>query len=66
MLNLYIFEIRENLYGNNIINIGDVHNDISQVDYQVRNHNLCIQPYTTDTIATDIDTAKTNTELSEQ
>jgi hypothetical protein len=65
-LKLNIFEIREDLWSIKLQDCGDVDNYASQIDRKVKDYNLCAGPSTTDTDATDTDSAKTIAKMSEQ
>jgi len=63
-LTLNIFEIREDLWSIKLQDCEDVDNYASQIDWKVKDYNLCAGPSTTDTDA-DTDTAKTIAKMSE-
>jgi len=63
---LNIFEIREDLWSIKLQDCGDVDNYASRIDRKVKDYNLCAGPSTTDTDATDTDSAKTIAKMSEQ
>jgi len=63
---LNIFEIREDLWSIKLQDCGDVDNYASRIDRKVKDYNLCAWPSTTDTDATDTDSAKTIAKMSEQ
>jgi len=68
-LKLNIVEIREDLWSIKLQDCGDVDNYASQIDPKVKDYNLCAgptAPTTTDTDATDTDSAKTIAKMSEQ
>jgi len=68
-LKLNIFEIREDIWGIKLQDCGDVDNYASRIDRKVKDYNLCAgptAPSTTDTDATDTDSAKTIAKMSEQ
>jgi len=65
-LKLNIFEICEDLWSIKLQDCGDVDNYTSRVDRKVKDYNLCAAPSTTDTDATDTDSAKTIAKMSEQ
>jgi hypothetical protein len=67
-LKLYIFEIWEDLWSIKLQDCADVDNYTSRIDRKVNDHNPCTgltTPSTTDT-ATDTDSAKTISKMSEQ
>jgi len=65
-LKLDIFEIREDLWSIKLQDFGDVDNYASRIDRNVNDYNLCAGRSTTDTDATDTDTAKTIAKMSKQ
>jgi len=65
-LKLNIFEIREDLSNIKLQDCGDVNNYTSRINRKVKDYNLCVGPSTTDTDATDTDSAKTIAKMSEQ
>ena len=65
-LKLNIFEIREDLWSIKLQDCRDVDNYASRIDRKVKDYNLCSGPFTTDTDATDTDSAKTIAMMGEQ
>ena len=68
-MKLNIFEIREDLWRIKLQDCRDVDNYASQIDRKIKDYNLCAgptPPSTTDTDATDMDSAKTIAKMSEQ
>jgi hypothetical protein len=64
-----IFEIKENLSSIKLQDWGDVENYALRIDRKVKDYNLCAgptAPSTTDTDATDTESAKTIAKMSEQ
>jgi hypothetical protein len=65
-LKLNIFEIREGLWSIKLQDCGDVDNYTSRIDRKDEDFNLCAGPSTTDTDATNRDSAMTIAKMSEQ
>jgi hypothetical protein len=65
-LKFNIFEIREDLWSIKQQDCGDVDNYASRIDWKVNDYKNCAGPMTTDTDATDTDSAKTIAKMSEQ
>jgi hypothetical protein len=65
-LKLNIFEIREDLWSIKQQDCGNVDNYASQIDRKAKDYKLYTAPSTTDTEATDTDSANTITKISEQ
>jgi hypothetical protein len=65
-LKLNMFEIREDRWSIKLQDCGDVDNYASRIDRKVTEYNICAGPSTTDTDATDTDSAKTIAKMSEQ
>jgi len=64
-LKLHIFRITEEIWSIKQQNCWDVDDYTSQIDPKVKDYNLCAGPSTT-AIDTNMDSAKTNTRMSEQ